>query len=67
MQVGPELYPLFPDKKEQREISQREGNGIMGAEVEAIWPQPGNASSHMKLEEARNRFSPRASRRNQLC
>ena len=32
----------------------------MDTEVGVLWPQPRNACSHQKLEEARYGFSPRA-------
>lgn len=32
----------------------------MEAETGVMWPQQKNASSHQKLEESENEFSPRA-------
>ena len=40
--------------------SQVGGNKTMETEVGVLWPQPRNACSHQKLEEARYGFSPRA-------
>lgn len=36
--MGPKLHPMYSGKKEQRETSKTEGNGITEAETEAMWP-----------------------------
>lgn len=56
---GPKCYHIHPYEKEaDRGRYRRKGDVKMEAVTDVMSPQERNASSHQKLEDARNGFSP---------
>lgn len=52
---------LIKERLREMRHRKRGGNMTTAAKVGVMWAPAKNDGSHQKLEEARNRFSPRAS------